>query len=136
MILEGWCVGTVAQSDAELSAPVNELERDEDVDGRWRSYVNTVLAEDYEPVFRKLDALIFLRAPSFEAVYRWRLEQEQKLASQSPQDAPGIMNAAQVRRFIAFYERLTRANLASLGDRADIVFALDEGHAVTRAEYR
>ena len=135
VILEGWCVGTPAQPKADLSAPVNDLERDEDADGRWRGYVNAVLASDYEPVFRRLNALYFLRAPHFEAVYRWRLEQERKLALDSAQDAPGIMSDAEVRRFIAHYERLTRWNLERLGTRADIVFELDDSHAVSGVEY-
>ncbi len=89
VILEGWCVGTVAQSDAELQQPVNALERDEDPDGAWRRYVNDQLRAKYEPIFNKLDALIFIGAPNFDAILRWRLEQEDKLAAASPSNSSG-----------------------------------------------
>ena len=131
IILEGWCVGTQAQGDAQLKPAINALERDEDPDGTWRHYVNEQLNLHYTRIFDALDKLIFLRAPSFEAIHRWRLEQEEKLAATSSQDATELMNEEQVTRFIQFFERLTRANLATLTDVADIVFNLDETHAVT-----
>ncbi|MGB5331272.1 MAG: hypothetical protein WBM80_15470 [Woeseiaceae bacterium] len=130
VILEGWCVGTVAQSDAELQQPVNALERDEDPDGTWRRYVNDRLRAKYEPIFKKLDALIFIGAPNFDAILRWRLEQEEKLAASAPSGSSGVMNKQQIVRFIQFYERLTRANLAALPERADFVFRLDDSHAI------
>ena len=130
VILEGWCVGTVAQSAAELQRPVNVLERDDDADGVWRQYVNDQLRAKYEPIFTKLDALIFIGAPNFDAILRWRLEQEEKLAADSPSNSSALMNKQQITRFIQFYERLTRANLAALSDRADFVFRLDGSHAI------
>ncbi|MDH3276208.1 MAG: hypothetical protein OEM99_16890 [Gammaproteobacteria bacterium] len=130
VILEGWCVGTQAQSDAELQQPVNAREREEDPDGVWRRYVNNQLKANYEPIFSKLDALIFIGAPNFDAILRWRLEQEEKLAAASPSGSSGLMNEQQMIRFIQFYERLTRANLATLPDRADFVFRLDDSHAI------
>ncbi len=80
-----------------------------------------------------LDALIFLAAPSFDAVLRWRVEQEQKLADTNPGSA--IMDAEAIARFIRFYERLTRHNLDTLPRRADIVLTLDEEHAATAVLY-
>mgnify|MGYP001813617622 CR=1 FL=1 len=133
VILEGWCVGTQAQGDAELKPAINQLERDEDPDGTWRHYVNDQLDLRYAKTFSALDKLVFLRAPSFEAIHRWRLEQEEKLAAKSSHDATQLMNKEQVTRFIQFFERLTRANLATLTDVADIVFSLDETHAVASA---
>ena len=133
IILEGWCIGTRAQKEAELRQPINQLERDEDADGTWRTYVNDQLDLHYAKIFKALDKLVLLRAPSFEAIHRWRLEQEEKLAAKSSQSATELMNEAQVTRFIQFFERLTRANLATLTDVADIVFDLDETHAVASA---
>ena len=136
IILEGWCVGSHAQEESALQNPVNDLERDEDPDGKWRAYVNKKLAQDYEPVFEQLDALFFLKAPSFDAVFRWRLEQEQKLADASDADAASIMNPEQVGRFIRYYERLTRHNLQTLPSRSDLVLTLDEDHAVVGSDWR
>jgi D-glycerate 3-kinase len=131
IILEGWCVGTQAQPDSELIQPINQLERDEDTAGAWRGYVNDQLNSRYAEIFDNFDMLVFLRAPSFDAIHCWRLEQEEKLAATSSQAAPGLMNKEQVTRFIEFFERLTRVNLATLSDAADIVFSLDETHAVS-----
>jgi len=133
VILEGWCVGTQAQREAELVRPINQLESDEDADGTWRHFINAQLGSDYAEIFTQLDKLVFLQAPSFDAILRWRLEQEEKLAATSAQNASGLMNKEQVVRFIQFFERLTRANLATLSDVADIVFSLDETHAVSHA---
>lgn len=131
VILEGWCVGTVAQPEAELERPVNDLERDEDPDCAWRSYVNEQLKANYEPIFAQLDYLIFMRAPGFDAILRWRVEQEEKLADVAPKGSSGLMNKEQIERFLQFYERLTRSNLAALPNSADIVFRLDEAHSIS-----
>lgn len=133
VILEGWCVGTQSQRDEDLKQPNNQLERDEDADGTWRHFINDKLESDYAKIFAKLDKLVFMQAPSFDAILRWRLEQEEKLAATASQHASGLMNKEQVVRFIQFFERLTRANLSMLPNVADVVLILDETHAVSRA---
>ena len=135
IILEGWCVGSSAQDEIELGTPVNDLERRRDPDGSWRRYVNERLASDYAELFAELDALIFLKAPSFDAIYRWRLEQEQKLAATQPSDASGIMDELQVAEFIQHYERITRSNLEQIGSSADVVLVLDEYHQCIATHY-
>lgn len=126
LLFEGWCVGTPAQDAAALAAPINTLERDEDADGRWRRWVNARLAEDYAPrLFAPLQRLVFLQAPDFDTVFRWRRQQEH---GSNRRDSRGglIMDDAALRRFIAHYERLTRQALAQLPSRADAVLALDD----------
>lgn len=116
IILEGWCVGARPQPEAHLAEPVNALERQEDADGRWRRWVNARLAGDYAALFDRLSLRIFLRAPDFGVVERWRAEQEAGLAR------PG-MTAAELRRFVAHYERITRAMIVD--PPADLVIELD-----------
>ena len=135
IILEGWCVGSSAQPDAALSEPVNELERDEDAAGTWRRFVNEKLARDYTPIFERLDALVFLAAPSFDAILAWRIEQEHKLAKRLQGSGSAIMSDEEVARFIRFYERITRHNLATLRGRADVVLDLAEDHSVAESAY-
>jgi len=79
---------------------------------------------------------VFLQAPSFGAIHRWRLEQEQKLAASAPSDASGIMNGEQVAEFIQYYERITRNNLAVMPGIADVVLELDETHDCVASHYR
>jgi D-glycerate 3-kinase len=128
VLFEGWCVGAVPQSEDALRQPVNALEKDEDPDGVWRRYVNEALAGPYQTLFREIDLLILLAAPSFDVVYRWRLEQENELrraVSKRGDDVSALMTDQQLRRFVSHYERLTRHILAEMPDRADIVVRLD-----------
>jgi len=128
ILFEGWCVGAVPQDEQALLTPVNALEREEDAGGVWRRYVNAALAGPYQSLFSRLDQLILLRAPGFEVVRDWRLQQEEKLRRQlkaSGGNGPAVMDAAQVERFIAHYERLTRHILAEMPARADVVVPLD-----------
>ena len=136
IILEGWCIGSVAEPEEGLDEPVNELEADEDADGRWRRYVNERLRTDYADVFAGLDALVFLQAPGFEAILRWRIEQEQKLAASAGADAAGVMNEKQVGAFIQYFERISRHNLGAVRSNADIVLELDEYHDCVASHYR
>jgi len=126
VLLEGWCVGAIPQSDAALAAPINALERDEDPGGVWRRYVNDALAT-YQPLFARLDRLILLAAPSFAVVERWRGEQEATLrgTGSAAGAASRVMTDAEVARFIQHYERLTRWILDEAPGRANAVATLD-----------
>jgi D-glycerate 3-kinase len=125
IIFEGWCVGAEHQTISMLQQPVNNLESEQDPLGVWRQYVNQQLINVYEPLYTKVDFWIMLKAPSFENVYAWRLEQEQKLASQSDGSAKGIMSGQQIATFIQYYQRLTEHMLNTLPTKSDVVFELD-----------
>jgi D-glycerate 3-kinase len=133
VILEGWCVGSKPQADDELQDPVNSLEENEDVGGEWRAYVNEALKGTYAQLFAQLDALVYLQAPGFDAVYRWRLEQEEKLAACTPEHRPEIMNHKQIARFVQHFERITRSDFALLPGSAEVVLEFDQDHDCKRA---
>ncbi|MEZ5892959.1 MAG: hypothetical protein R3C58_07430 [Parvularculaceae bacterium] len=124
ILLEGWCVGAVAQPDELLKAPANALERDEDSGCAWRRYVNEQLGGDYRDLFSRIDRLVMLRVSGMEAVLQNRLRQERKLRAARP-DAKEVMGDAAVARFVQHYERLTRWQLETLPQRADIVIDVD-----------
>jgi len=124
VLFEGWCVGARPQRDADLRDPVNVLEAQDDTDGRWRSFVNKKLKSDYAELFAQLDALLMLRIPSFDKVFEWRELQEQKLPGESG------MNAAELREFVMYFERLTRHMLARMPDYANTVIDLDNSHGM------
>jgi D-glycerate 3-kinase len=133
VLFEGWCVGARPEPPAALSAPVNELERDADPDGRWRRYVNEQLAGPYQSLFAPLELLIMLRAPSFEQVYAWRAQQEHELAARLQAEAAAgrgaggarAMSDQELQHFVMHYERLTRHMHAEMPLRADFVLELD-----------
>jgi D-glycerate 3-kinase len=124
LVLEGWCLGARAQADSALDHPVNDLEAHEDAGQLWRRYANDALAGPYAVLWDRLHALIYLAAPDMDAVLRWRTEQEQALP------AGRRMSAAALARFIAHYERITRAMLTDLPQRAGLVVRLDAAHRV------
>ncbi len=133
IILEGWCVGAIAESEVSLGAPINSLERDEDPDGCWRRCVNSALQDEYQTLFAYLDVLMLLKVESMKKVFTWRRLQERKLAQKVAADpSPGsdirVMSKKQVDRFIMHYERLTRHILQEMPERADIVLPIDDTH--------
>jgi D-glycerate 3-kinase len=142
IVFEGWCVGAVPQSDADLQSPINELEANEDPEGEWRRYANEQLAGPYQALFECLDLLIMLKVPSMEAVYEWRSLQEKKLAervkyifdTQQPTDHLRIMNEQEILRFIQHYERLTRHMLDEMPNRADVTLKLNENHKISEIQ--
>lgn len=124
VVLEGWCVGAEPQGAAALVEPINDLERREDPDGRWRGYVNDALAGVYGDLWRRLHGLVYLRVPGMDAVLRWRTQQEQALPAERR------MDTAALARFVAHYERITRTMLDHPPAGAALVAHLNDDHAV------
>ena len=126
ILCEGWCWGAVPEPQERLMHPINDLERTQDPAGLWRRYVNEQLSQ-YQSVFRA-SAQVFFRAPSVEAIVRWRFQQEQELASRG--GGSKVMSEMEVRQFVAYYERITGWMLEEMTGRASVVVALDEGHSI------
>jgi D-glycerate 3-kinase len=136
VIVEGWCLGTPAQTDEALRNPVNDLEAQEDPDGSWRHYVNQQLKEYYQDIYQLMDVWIMLQAPSFDCVYQWRLEQEQKLAASLLQSEQKnrVMTATQLQRFIQHYQRLTEHALQQLPGQVHYLFRLDADRRIVSSD--
>ena len=133
IILEGWFVGALPQRNEDLVLPVNDFERNCDADAIWRSYSNQALSRKYKDLFSKIDKLIMLRAPNFDAVYRWRCNQEESLRrAQKNFESTKVMTDQEVFRFIQHFERLTVHCLTTVPDRADIVFSLDSTQQIIK----
>lgn len=131
IIVEGWCLNIGPQNEADLQTPVNLLEENEDQDGKWRTYVNNQLVENYSALYNLVDYLVMLKAPSFDKVFEWRQTQEDKLASRHDGSTDHkIMNTQELKRFIHHYERLTRHGLISLPEKADTVFQLSDEQTI------
>lgn len=128
VLVEGWCLGARPQTEEELDNPVNSLEREEDVGGRWRRAVNAALDGPYRRLFDRFDGLLYLRAPSFQPVLDWRCEQEEGLLGLSPGALPA-WRRRDIGRFIQHFERLTRQMMAG-GVKADRTAQLDAKRGV------
>lgn len=131
VIFEGWCWGVGPQTPQQLKEPVNTFEAIEDESAEWRNHANLQLSLHYQPLYSLMNKWIMLKAPSFNDVYAWRLEQEQKLnAATSDTDKSGIMDEQQIQRFIQHYQRLTEQSLTTLPDICDHVFELNSKRAI------
>ena len=113
-------------------APV-VLEELEDPDGAWRRSVNEHLGNEYAELWEWLDALVMLRVPSFDVVFKWRALQERKLRERTGDDTSG-QDEASLEHFIRHYERLTRHMLATMPDYADLTIDVDEAHRMSVVE--
>tara|TARA_Y100000385_G_scaffold63887_1_gene62995 strand:- start:1568 stop:2464 length:897 start_codon:yes stop_codon:yes gene_type:complete len=130
IIFEGWCVGSRPIPSAKLAMPINALEKIQDSKGIWRAAVNDYLRQDYQKLFSIIDKLIFLKAPDFETVLKWRSKQEEKLTLTRQKDHSHTMSNDDIARFIEYFERITRDNLKIMPDIADIVFEFNSDHQI------
>ena len=131
VILEGWCFGARPEPDERLDLPINRLEAEQDVSGAWRRAVNLNLANQAYQALFDVDFLVFLRAPDFESIHRWRVEQERRF-NQGPQ----AMNPDQIGEFMQHYQRITQWMIEDLPRAANLVVALNRDHGIDEAKLR
>ena len=133
VIFEGWCVGAIAQKKNDLNSPINNLEKQKDTKKIWRQKVNLELKKNYKKIFNLIDKLIFLKVPSFEYVYKWRLLQEKKLRITGKGNK--TMNDNQIKNFVMYYERITKHMLKTLPKKADAVISIDKKHRLKSIKF-
>jgi D-glycerate 3-kinase len=133
VLFEGWCVGSKPQNLKQLKRPINYLEKKYDIKLTWRRKVNNELKNNYSKIFRFIDKLIFLKVPHFKYVYKWRLLQEKKLKIKSK--GKKIMNKNEIKKFIMFYERITKEMMRSKKKNYDVVINLDKKHRLTSIKF-
>jgi D-glycerate 3-kinase len=124
VLVDGWCMGALPEPDSALAAPVNDLEAQDDADGRARAYANAQLGGAYQAFFDRFDLFVTLLPSRFEVVPRWRLEQEAGLRGMSVDSLQPEVKA-KIDRFVKHFERITRSMIAGLR-RSDITIALDD----------
>jgi D-glycerate 3-kinase len=124
LIVEGWCLGLTPQSPEQLIGAINSLELTEDQCGHWRTFVNSQLATHYQLYWQLFSQLIWLKAPDWPAICRWRALQEQQLWLSRGKG----MNDAELARFMQSFQRLTEHSFLLLPQLADVVVELDQLH--------
>ena len=134
VIFEGWCVGVAPQKNKDLIVPINELEKEKDKKRVWRNRVNKELKNEYKKIFGLIDKIIFLKVPSFNHVYKWRLLQEKKLRATS--NGKKTMTDKQIKNFIMFYERLTKHMLKNFSTNVDTIIKIDEKHRLKSIKFK
>jgi len=141
ILFEGWCVGIPPIPEEQLEQSINQLEQEEDKEGKWRTKVNDFLSDTYQSIFAKIDWLLMLEAPSFDVVYEWRQLQEKKLKDKLIQQGQDIstmqiMSDNELSRFIQFYQRLTEHALKVMPDLVNAKISLDREHQMTNLIFR
>jgi D-glycerate 3-kinase len=121
ILIDAWCLGALPPPPGPA---LNAVEA-EDVDGVWRAKQGEFLTTTYADWFDSFDAIIYLRAPNWDIVRRWRGQQEVALRGRalSPEEESWI------DRFILHYERITRSMMDG-GLRADHIVRIDEQRRV------
>ena len=71
--------------------------------------------------------------PSFKYVFKWRLLQEKKLRITFK--GKKIMSDQQIKKFIMFYERLTKHMLKTLSKKADTTIKIDTKHRLKSIKF-
>ena len=130
IIFEGWCVGAICQKNYQLKKPLNYIEKKYDTDLRWRKTVNNYLKNQYKGLFNKIDKLVYLKAPNFNYIFKWRLNQEEKLKLTSK--SKKIMSKTEIKEFIMYYERITRHMMNNFTKISDLTIFLDKYHRLKR----
>ena len=134
IIFEGWCVGAKPQEKKYLKKSINILEKKYDANLTWRTKVNYELQNEYAKIFNKINRLIFLKVPSFECVYKWRLLQEKKLNLASR--GRKIMTNLQIKNFIMHYERTTLQMIKDLSSTSDVLVKIDKKHRLSSIKFK
>ncbi|MBI3437070.1 MAG: kinase [Proteobacteria bacterium] len=125
ILVDAWCLGALP---VPPSPPLNAIE-EEDAHGVWRETQNEFLRTTYADWFASFDAIIYLRAPSWDVVRRWRGQQEVTLRGRALTAEEG----AWIDRFILHYERITRSMMDG-GVFADWIVRIDEQRRVVSVE--
>jgi D-glycerate 3-kinase len=121
ILVDGWCLGALAPKP---SKPHNAVERI-DSSGVWRETQDDFLNHVYGVLFKQFDAIVYLRPPSWEIVFQWRLQQEAQLLGRALTDE----ERAKLERFVLHYERVTRSMMDG-AHMAGWVVQLDEARNV------
>jgi D-glycerate 3-kinase len=121
ILIDGWCLGATTMAPGEA---MNEVEHD-DIGGIWRRETEMQLRKKYAPFFARFDAIIYLQAPNWEIVRKWRGQQEAQTLGRklTPEEE------ANLDRFLMFYERITKSMMAGAHCATHLV-KLDEARRV------
>ena len=130
IIFEGWCVGAKPQLQDKLIKNQNILERREDSKLTWRKKVNNELKTNYKKIYNLIDKKIYLKIPSFKYVLKWRILQEKKIRYKLKK----TMSNKEIKRFIMFYERITK-HMAKNYEKNDIIVYINKKHKIKSIKF-
>lgn len=122
LLVEGWCLGLLPLTEAQLLAAPNALEAIQDAELRWRHWVNQQLAVRYQQVWPLLGSMILLQAPGWQQICRWRAAAEQELINKQGRG----MSDETLSAFMQHYQRWSAALLSGQHRPAALTCYLDD----------
>jgi len=131
LILEGWCCGSPPLTAKYLKKNINLLERKFDKTNIWRNYYNHKLKTTYLKLFNRFDHLIYLKAPDFNSVLKWRLKQEKRM-TKNKKNKIYAMNNKQIKNFIQYYEKITKWMIRELPFKSKVVIYVDKNQKIKK----
>jgi D-glycerate 3-kinase len=130
LLLEGWCCGSPPISRGYLFKNINRLESNLDKNKEWRQYYNSQLQKDYKKVFSLFDQQIYIQAPSFTYISKWRYAQEKSNALKSKDEK--FMKKTDLQKFIQHYEKLTKWMIKTMPAKADMLIKIDKNQKIKK----
>ena len=134
LLLEGWCCGSAPIANNYLFKNINILENIFDKNKNWRKYYNSLLRNEYNSVFSLFDKRIYIQAPAFKYILKWRHAQEKVNASKS--NNKNFMNKAKLQEFIQHYEKLTKWMMLTMPPKADILIKIDINQKIKKLFFK
>ena len=137
IIFEGWCVGAKAEKNNSLKKPINHLEKLEDKNLIWRSFVNQQLKSKYKKLYRHLNCLLYLKAKNFNLLQKWRIKQEKKLWLKNKNSSNHkLMSNKDVIAFMETYQRVTQNMFKNAPKYASIILNLNNNHQIKTVVFK
>jgi len=130
LILEGWCCASPPIPTSFLKKNINQIEKNLDKDLTWRNYYNHQLQNQYAKLFKRFDEIIYLKAPSFSYIQKWRLKQEKKMGARN--NYFGTMKKRQIYEFIQYYEKITKWMMQVLPSKANLTINVDKNQKINK----
>ena len=134
LLLEGWCCGSMPIANQYLFKNINSLENTYDKNTNWRKYYNSLLRNEYKSVFSLFEKKIYIKAPSFKYVLKWRYAQEKNNASKSNNNK--IMNKPILQEFIQHYEKLTKWMMLTMPAKTDMLIKIDSSQKIKKLLFK
>jgi D-glycerate 3-kinase len=122
IVLEGWMIGATLPPDFLTSSPMNGIEN-QDMNNSWRREQYEKLSSPYADLWDHVDHFIHIVGPGFDAVQKWRLEQEATNLNVDLSELPDARRQW-VFSFIQYFERLTNSMQAGY-KRPGIILNID-----------
>lgn len=132
LILDGWLLGCPPLSKKYLFRNINYLERKKDSNKVWRNFYNNQLKNSYFQLFKKFESTIFLKAPSFSHVLKWRIKQERFLKKNEIIFHRKGMDLKEIKIFVQHYEKITKWMFTKMPLRSDIILYLNKKHKISK----